>query len=66
MHDIGFIHESEIELITGTTPRSRMRWKSPRGVMFGNEKRYPLDEIRRHSEDRAADVELNHSMAGTL
>lgn len=53
MHRIGYIHETEIEIATSTTPRSRARWKSPRGVMFGNEKWYPLDEVKRHLDARA-------------
>ena len=53
MHRIGYVHETEIEIATSTTSRSRARWKSPRGVMFGNEKWYPLDEIRRHLDARA-------------
>ena len=57
MHRIGYLHETEIETATSTTPRSRARWKSPRGVMFGNEKWYPLDEVRRHLDARAANVD---------
>ena len=54
MHRIGYVHENEIEIATSTTTRSRARWKSPRGVMFGNEKWYPLDEVKRHLDARAA------------
>jgi len=54
MHRIGYVHESEVELATSTTNRSRARWKSPRGVMFGNEKWYPLEEIRHHLDARSA------------
>lgn len=56
-HRIGYLHETEIERASSTTPRSRTRWKSPRGVMFGNEKWYPIDEVKRHLDARAADVE---------
>lgn len=56
MRAIGFVHESEIEHATSTSPRSRARWRSPRGVMFGCEKWYPLREIQRHLEARADDV----------
>ena len=52
MLSIGYVHESEIEHATSTLPRSRARWKSPAGVMFGNEKWYPLSEIKRHLEAR--------------
>ena len=54
MHSLGYVHETEIETATSTTSRSRTRWKSPRGVMFGNEKWYPLDEVKRHLDARAS------------
>ena len=57
MASIGYICETELEEITATTPRSRARWKSPRGVMFGNMKWYPIDEIKRHLDARAAFVD---------
>ena len=54
MRSLGYVHETEIQHATSTTPRSRARWKSPRGVMFGNEKSFPLDEVKRHLDARAA------------
>lgn len=53
MHGIGYMHESEVEIVTSTTPRSRARWKSPRGVMFGNEKWFPIAEVKKHLDARA-------------
>lgn len=57
MRSLGYVHETEIQHATSTTPRSRLRWKSPRGVMFGNEKWYSLDEVKRHLDARASFVE---------
>lgn len=48
MHEIGYVHESEIEALSGTTSKSRARWRSPRGVMFGNQKWFQLEEIKKH------------------
>lgn len=45
---------SSLKTAASTTSRSRTRWKSPRGVMFGNEKWYPLDEVKRHLDARAS------------
>jgi hypothetical protein len=53
IHRVGYVHESEMEIATSTTNRGRARWKSPRGVMFGNEKWYPLDELKRLLDARA-------------
>ena len=66
MHRIGYVHESEIEVATSTTNRSRARWKSPRGVMFGNEKWYPLDEVKRHLDARAAFTDEDDSRPAVL
>jgi hypothetical protein len=57
MHRIGYMHETEIQTASSTTPRTRARWKSPRRVMFGNEPWYPLDEVKRHLDARAAGVD---------
>jgi hypothetical protein len=54
MRSIGYVHETEIQHATSTTPRSRTRWKSPRHVQFGNEYWYPLDEVKRHLDACAA------------
>jgi hypothetical protein len=56
MHAIGFIHESEVEIITGTTKRTRARWQSPKGTAFGTEKYYRLADIKRHLEARLEDA----------
>ncbi|MEA3276571.1 MAG: hypothetical protein U9Q81_15025 [Pseudomonadota bacterium] len=61
MLKLGYVHESEIEEATNTTSRSRARWKTPRGVMFGNMKWFPLREIKRTLDARAeaiADEEI--------
>jgi hypothetical protein len=55
MLKLGYVHESELEEATSTTPRSRRRWKSPAYVTFGNERWYPLAEIKHHLEARAAE-----------
>ena len=53
MRSIGYIHESEIEHATLTTPRSRARWTQPRGIMFGNERWYPISGIKRDLDAKA-------------
>lgn len=57
MHKIGYLHESELEIISSTTPRSRMRWKSPKGVMLGTEKYYTLQSVKQHLDALAAEVD---------
>lgn len=53
MHSMGYMHESEVETATGTTAKSRSRWRSPKGVMFGNEKYFRMEEIKRHLDNRS-------------
>lgn len=50
MLSIGYIHESDLESISSTSPLSRKRWKSPKdpvGVMLGCEKWFPVVGIKK-------------------
>lgn len=55
MRSLGYVHDSEVQHASSTTPRTRARWRSLRGVQFGNERWYPLDEVRRHLDALADD-----------
>ena len=55
MLELGYIHETDLQEATSTSPRTRARWRPPRGLLFGNEKWYALDEVKRHLEARAAE-----------
>lgn len=64
---IGYVHESEIEVMTSTTPRTRARWSDLKGVMFGNEKWYPLSEVKRHLDAKANELsEAEQGMRAVL
>ena len=53
MLELGYVPEDEIEEATGTSPRSRARWQSLKGVMWGNVKWFPLHSIKRTLDSRA-------------
>ena len=55
MLSIGYVHESDVEIITTTSPVSRKRWKSPVGVMFGCEKYYSVVDIKRSLDAKLTD-----------
>ena len=54
MLQLGYVHDSEVEEATSTAPRTRARWRPLRPVYFGKEAWYPLSEIKRHLDERAA------------
>jgi len=53
MRDLGYVPEDEVEEATGTSPRSRARWQSLKGVMWGNVKWYSIRAIQRALDARA-------------
>ena len=55
MRELGYIHESDVERISCTSPLSRKRWKSPVGVMFGIERWYSLVDLKRHLDHKVAE-----------
>jgi hypothetical protein len=57
MRDLGYVCEDEIEIASGTSPRSRARWTAPKGVMFGTVKWYPLKAIKRTLDARVDAIE---------
>jgi hypothetical protein len=59
MHSIGYVHESELQKASSTTPRTRARWKSPRGVMFGNERWFPVAEVKRYLDAKIAESDTD-------
>ena len=56
MHNLGFLHDSEVALLTGTSERTRARWLDPPSIMFGNERWWPLVAIKKHLEAKMKPV----------
>jgi len=54
MHQIGYVHDMEVQEATSTVIRTRKRWKPLKPVYFGNEPWYQLADIKRHLDERAA------------
>jgi hypothetical protein len=54
MRSIGFVHESEVEDATCTTPRFRKAWPL-RPIQFGLENWYALEDIQQHLNVRSAE-----------
>jgi hypothetical protein len=53
MLSLGYVPEDEVEEATGTSPRSRARWQSLKGVMWGHVKWFPLRAVKRTLDARA-------------